>query len=233
MGREYQRESLVLGSLGLFGDIVFADDLEATTLLWAGTGTGVDFAVTRATGAAYMGAAGLSLVTKTTTPADGDIVTATVRLPQSLAKQVTLLCHFKNISDTLVQLVTFGFTGARSDYAFNLGVRYNPVTSLWQRQAAGATWSNIAGGGFDGNPSAWHRVLLVWDWALKQYVKLVVDESLIDMSGLTFDTTANGGDLELQAYLQVEAAGAAVATSYFDNYAILEGDHVRLGATAP
>lgn len=233
MSREYQRESLTLGSLALFGDVLFADDFEGTTLLWAGTGTGADFAVSIATAAAYMRTSGLSMATKTTAPADGDIVTATARLPQTLAKEVTLLAHFKNISDSLVQYVTFGFTGARDDYSFNLGVRYDPTLSKWQRQAPGAGWVDVTGGAFDGNPNAWHRMLLVWDWALEQYVKLVIDEKVIDMSGFSFDITANGGDLELQAYLQVEAAGAAIATSYFDNYAILQGDKVRLGASAP
>lgn len=233
MGREYQREGLTLGSLALFGDLLFADDFEGTTLLWTGTGDGADFVCAIATAAAYMRTSGLHLATRTTAPATGDVVRATVRLPQTLAKQVTLLAHFKNISDSLVKYVTFGFTGARDDYAFNLGVRYDPALAKWQRQAPGAAFVDVTGGGFDGNPNAWHRMLLVWDWALEEYVKLVIDEDVIDMSGFAFDVTANGGDLELQAYIEVEAATDAIATAHFDNYAILQGDKVRLGASAP
>jgi hypothetical protein len=232
MGREYQRESLVLGSLDVFGDVLFADDFEASTLLWTGSGDGADFTVARATGAAYMGANGLSIATRTTAPAQGDIATATVHLPQTLRRKVTAMVHFRNISDALVKYVTLGFTGARADYAFNLGVRYDAALAKMQYQASGAGWSDVPLGGFDGSPDAFHRLMVVWDWSLMQYLKLVIDERYLAMTGVAFDVTANGGDLELQAYLQVTTAGAAVATSYFDNYAVLEGDHVRLGTTS-
>lgn len=229
MAREYLRETVVLGSLDVFGDVLFADEYESSTLLWTGSGDGADYGVARATGAAYMGAYGLELKTRSTEPAIGDVVRATVRLPQTLDKRVTMLAHVKALSGALVKYVTFGFTGARDDYSYNLGMRYDPGGAIWGRQAPGGGWATDWGVAFDGNDNAYHRVLLVWDWSLEEYVRVVVDEKEFDVSGYAFDTTANGGDIELQAYLEVETKTAAVATSYFDNYAILEGDKVRLG----
>lgn len=162
------------------GDIVWLDDFESDVLKWSLTLPGVGDSVVASSEAARNGAFSAKL---TTGNVAGDMVTMVHYSPFPVTSRVGFEISF-TVHDNLSDLIFSQRLYDGSDEHF-ARVRYRPATDVLEYLDRNAAWQNLA-------PSLvllsatyiLHTIKLVIDLNTQEYVRVIVDDVVYDLSAL-------------------------------------------------
>jgi len=221
MGKPYVEQVEVIGLVEKLGRVILFDDIE-DLLKWRGIGTGTDWTVAKSTTEAMNGAASLYVQTKATTPAIGDYAQGYRNIYLPGAKKMSLELFWLLTSDTLVSDIHFHLVYYDSTKRHTAALRYLPPEQKWMYRDSGAVFRDAPGGAQKLHTRTWHRVKIVIDYEKDEYVKLVSDALVIDLSGLKIETVSDTTGQVLQIGLRVITETAAQADAYFDDVFVRE-----------
>ena len=215
----------VSSQMGFSRGVVLLDDCEGT-FNWTATGTGSDFAASYETDAAFMGTKGMKLVTKTTTPADGDYVQVRRYMPYPEADLMTMRMRvaLEQVSDCeYVYFIVYPYDG----------VNQYQASILWAPNA-GAVWIRESGGGYIEIPGsvwavvdgAWVTMEMTLNLADFKYVSAMFNGVRGDMSAFSMDPLGANTNRYMRFEIKIVAIGPAITTVFFDF--IYAGEYIEL-----
>lgn len=212
--------------MGFTRGILLLDSCEGT-LAWVISGTGGDYAGAYAAVAAWIGTNGLSLQTKTTTPAENDIVRAVRTLEWVESGLVALRLWFACPDISAVKKVMFRVEQDDGTDLYQADVEYLPGTQKVQYLTVGEAMIETTidpGAVADGQ---WSMAELVVDMTLHNWVSLRMFGQRVDLAGVPIWLNAGNGSIKgMIINIDVIADGSDVAAAYFDQ--IYVGEHVDL-----
>ena len=215
----------VSSQMGFSRGVLLLDDCEGS-FNWNATGTGSDFAASYETGAAFMGTKGISMATKTTTPAANDNcqIERNMPYPESDLMTMRMRCCLPVVS--VVKYVHFNVYPYDGAFQWQAEMLWVPVDgTVWMSipdnqsiELPGVFWEVVAGG-----------------WVTMEFTVNLKDHKWITgmFNGIRADLSAYGiNDLSantkryMRISIKVVAIGAAVTTMYCDF--VYAGEYVEL-----
>ncbi len=215
----------VSSEMGFSRGVLLLDDCEGT-FNWNATGTGSDFAASYETGAAFMGTKGISLATKTTTPAENDScqIERNMPYPESDLLTMRMRCNVPDVSD--VKYVHFNV------YTLD-GIRQYQAEMLWV-PVGGTVWISIPDNQSVELPGVYWEVI-DGGWVTMEFTVNLKDHVWISgmFNGIRGDLSAYGMNAlsantkrYVRISIKVVALVSAVATIYCDF--VYAGEYVEL-----
>lgn len=196
--------------------IVLLDDCEGTNL-WAITGTGADFTGTFETGAAFHGTKGLQLVTRTTDPADNDVVTAKRFMPY-LAADVLLWRVLVGLPDvSVVRYVSFDFHMFDGSKDRQANMIWRPNTPRLEFKNSAGNTATIAGYAQGVPDGAWVSWSMAFQMDTYKHIFVELNGIKTDMSDEAIYEVGASSSRYVSVGITVVTIGAALATAYFDS----------------
>jgi len=221
VGKPYIRQVEVIGLVEKLGTVILFDDIE-DLLKWSGAGVGTDWTVAKSTAMAFNGSASLYIQTKATTPAAGDYAWAYRNIYLPGAKKMSLELFWRLTSATLMGEIEYRLFYYDSAMRHEAKLIYLPPEEKWQYQDSAGSRQDIPGGAQKLHHDTWHRAKMIVDFEKDEYVILISDALVLDLSGLTLKTVADTTGQVLQIGLLVRTKTAAQADIYFDDIFVKE-----------
>lgn len=226
MSREHLGQFAIAGNMGFTRGILLLDDCEGT-LGWTISGTGGDFAGAYATAAAWVGTNGLHLATKTTNPAQYDIVEAARVLEWQESGLVVFRLRFASPDVSDVRKITVKLGKDLEDDVYWAEVDFLPQSNEVKYRSGAAAWVDT---GIDPGGVAdlqWGTCEIVVDLTALKWVSLRMFGQYVDMSDIAmWEYAASGSVKAVLPHVVVDANAGAVAEGYFDQMYV--GEHVDL-----
>lgn len=221
MGEEYVRRIMVLGEVAPLGPVVLSDDIEGVLKWTKDDGTG-DSVFEKCATVAYNGSASLHMKTKTTGAAADDIIGARRYSFQRPGKRYRLEVIFR-IEDRS-DMKSCGFVVWLYDgtYQHTVALNYDSQNGKWQYWGSDDSYHDVTGGSQSLFQVAWHRLLMEYDEAKGEYVRMQCDGLGVDLSGVAYAKSSNTTGLRQTVKFQIITQGAAPAEAYFDDVLLME-----------
>lgn len=187
MAKEYEKKVDIINTIGVQVLPDFYDAFDAALSGWTASGTGADFSVATAAAAAYRGASGLRIKTRTTTPAINDVATAQRTFAKRECKFAVVKIMFKpNAGDIAIRIYD-GSTPAANPY---YQLKYDSSAGAFLIETANGVWatkltltSSLAAG--------WNMIGLKIDVLNKKYHSIIHGSTITDISNVP---SWNAGD---------------------------------------
>jgi len=217
MGLEGLRVVKPVGAIPISPDVIFYDDMEGQ-LNWRGAGTGADWVVDRfgAVGAQVMGNYGLRMMTRATTPAVGDSVTAFRDVSLRQQKKVYLGFFFRLPTIGTISrfaFFTYCYTGSVIRCVEFL---YNRVTGRWEYYAPGPTLTPVPGGSQAINSEAWNWFEVGLDYGRPGIFFLECAGLRLENLDLVTYSIGNPEPPRLHIAINMVSSAASQQTAYLD-----------------
>jgi len=223
--RDHQGMFNVASDLNFARGILLLDDCDGTCN-YEKSGTGADYVVDYNSAAAFIGTNGLRLQTRSTDPAQYDIVSAykKIGLPQSKYLKFRTMCMFPDVS-LVQQLAVRIYTDYLTDVWLG-ELRFTPNTPVMQYVNAAAAATAITEMALKVKDNQWFDMELAIDIAAAEYLSARFNGVEKDMSGLGLYDSDDTTYSTIQLTLEIGSAGAAQATAYFDQ--LYCGEYARI-----
>lgn len=218
-----------MGGVVWDSSLLFAHDLEGGLVPWVDTSDNANWAIARLTVAAYRGRFGLRVATGAAVFEPVGEGSATARVPNGFAGRCGLSVFWRLLRPEVVSYIAVRFDGARAEQGYGVGVKFDVVAGAWYVLGSVGTWSAIAGGAQDLNLAGWHRVVVVVDWGVGEYVRVISDERSLNVAGVGYESTADGSNTGCDIKLAVSTIDGTRAGCYFDEVVLCDGDVRRYG----
>lgn len=221
MGKEYEREITVQGSVPNLGPVLLFDDIE-DLLKWVEAGTGGDSVFEKIATVAYNGSACLHMKSRTTNAAEDDEISGYRDTIMRPGKRYRMECLFRPDASAQSKLVFFRALLYDGTNSHNAQVRWDEVNTKWQYLNSVAGWTDVPGGSQDLVADQFHRFLLEWDLSSGKYIRFVCDGLEVDLSGVSFYVTADASATIMRLDVGMFAGAAPPGELYFDDVLVLE-----------
>lgn len=219
MPKEYIRQVMIIGSIPRLGQVIVFDDME-DLIKWTKDGNTGDFDVTKDTGKAYNGDASLKIETRATSPADGDWCLAERFCYLQIGKRYSIEFLFMTLNTTNVQYVEFDGRWQDGATFHDPYIRYDAQANKWQYRDSAQAWQDIPGGSQNLASNCWHRVKLVVDRDLKQYISFNCNALEVNLAGISYYSLPSALTEAFDPRIRLENNGAAQAILYVDDVLI-------------
>lgn len=221
MGKEYEREITVLGSVPNLGPVLLFDDMESL-FKWTEAGTMGDSVFEKIATVAFNGSASLHMKTRTTGAAENDEISGYRMAFMRPGKRYRLECLFRPDAVAQSKYVYFEPKIWDGTNYHLLRVRWDEAGAKWQYTDAVPSWQDIPGGAQDLLADQFGRLLLEWDQEKKEYIRLISGGLEVDMSGLSYASSASGAAQALRLDIGMTAGATPPGEVYFDDVLVLE-----------
>lgn len=221
MGKEYEREITVLGSVPYLGRVMLYDDME-DLLKFVKGGTGGDDVFEKDQTQVYNGDYSLHMKTRTTGAAEDDDIWGERYLFQRPGERYRLECLFHHKNAVAGKYVNFEIFIQDATTYHQVRIRYNVATEYWMMFRETEYWGNIQGGSQNLNQGQYHRFLMEWDQYKKEFRRFVCDGLEIDMKGMAYASAGNVQFQYMKLVLGCEAGAGPPAEVFFDDVLVLE-----------
>lgn len=215
MSRDHIGSFNVSSGLSFARGILLLDDCEGTCN-YIKSGTGADPVVDFAAAAAFIGTNGLRIQTRSTTPAQYDIASATklISLPGSDYVLWRMMCMFPDVS--LVEQVALRMYVYYLTNIWQAELRFTPNTPVMQYVNSAGAAANITALSKGVQDNQWFDIELAIDLGKLTYLSARYNGSEADLSAFALYDTGNSALSTLKLNVEIGSAGAAQATAYFD-----------------
>lgn len=205
--------------------VLFLDNMEYTTP-YVVTGTGSDFAVAVAPGAKLFGEKGLEMKTRSTSPAEDDIVTAKIQIcyPESDRLVTRLRIGIPDISQTKDVQVTLTILNGMREYL--AGIKYDAEAKKLYFWSAGGAWVEFTGYGYTIYDTFWTILDIGIDLGKLEYLFCLFMGAETDMSGTAFQNVGVSAGRSIELSIVDTALTAAVSVVFIDSLYI--GEYAEL-----
>lgn len=216
MPRDYFGNLPLVAGMGFSRDILLLDDCEGT-MTWSISGTGGDDVHEFAAAAAWQGAYGLRLKTRTTLAAQDDYVAA-AKLYQYPASGL-LVARLRVAPLTAAAIKRIGLLLLIDDGTIIHQASLNLMCSAGTTQHlnSAGTYTAIAAMAMTYLGTQWYTIELAIDCAAKTYLHARLNGIHVDLSAQALYTPGAAAARGAQTGLLVVAAAAAAAEIYADN----------------
>jgi len=211
----------VIGNIPSQGAVLLFDDIE-DLLKWTISGDGADYAGTKDTSVAFNKDASLKLITKATTPAVGDKVTALRDMPVPSSKRIEVTCFFRFDVQADTDLVQFELTYFDNTNQHVVRLVYDPVGEKWRYYNSSASTVDVTGGAQALLAGSFHRLRFIVDFSTDEYILLECDDLTVDMTGTACYTTAETTNKILRFAIRIQNELTNRAIAYFDDILVKE-----------
>ena len=215
MSRDHIGAFNVNSNLNFAKGIMLLDNCEGTCN-WTKAGTGADPVLDYNSAAAFIGTNGMRIQTRSTSPAQYDVCSATkiIHLPVSGYMKFRAMCNFPDVS--LVQQLSMMLYLYHLTDIWKAELRLTPNTPTMQYMNAAGGATAIADMALKVADGQWFELEVGVDVTEHEYVAAQFNGIEVALSKIGFydadDTTFTGANL----FLEIGSAGAAQATAYFD-----------------
>jgi len=219
MGQEYLRKVQVTTQIAAPIEPLLFDDVEGL-LKWAGSGDGA-VTVEKSNEKARGGEYSLHIKTRTVGAALGDYAQASIALPVRQRRYLSFLAHclvpgiYQDVIISLNFWALFSYLHHKGSILYNNldgNIGYADENEAPQWFPARATALQDGGIG---------EIELIVDTALKEYVSLRINQTLIDMKGISYYTDVSGSNISrLTVQIKIETLSAGAYEMYFDDILI-------------
>ena len=221
MGIEYLRPSLISLQNSISKKVLLLDDCEGTTLFVA-SGTGDDFSAANHADARYHGSKGLKLLTKETTPAENDYISAFryVCLPRSGIYSASFRFSLPDASD--VKYLQFGFYTDKGGYLYYPSLTIYPNTKKFYFTNSAGSDEDVCTTTYSCTDNTFHTIELQINISTAKYVAAFFDHYASSFSEEALPITNTANVLSSYIFFKLVAAGANQAAAYIDDIQICE-----------
>lgn len=218
---DHERKVSVVTELGMTRNVVLYDNHEGA-MDWLVGGTGADPTILKTGGRSFLGLNSLVLKTRTTSPAIGDIVTASRVV--SYPKRFRLFVGFR-VSASNVTKVDYGML--RVD--IHSGAEHYQAAMAFSWQEPGLFYVNSAGAtiftaqGVGGSVNrAWHFIGAELSLTPFQWVRLIGNGLDTDLAGQGLRFVGNVSTKYIMLTLELKNELASAGEAWFDTVAVCE-----------
>jgi len=211
--------------------VIFMDQRD-TGIAYTTDGTGADWTVEKSNVKPYAGGFNLHLVTKTTTPAANDEVTAEIILPAPekphILLQVLTAADEELAEEHWVEITLWRDLAGHTYYAW-LIIRWLPRDVTYWRWYEGAPQQIGIDTPMRGRDMAWHHIQIAIDQSTLKYLFIKINGEVFDLSPyeLYHGGVVDPGNL-LKFKLKVKNVGAAMSGDYFHQILITQHADISL-----
>lgn len=221
MGKEYVREMAVVGSVPSLGPVIVFDDME-DLLKWAQVGDLGDDVFEKSAAVAFNGSASLHMKTRTTASAEDDETSGQRILFERPGKRYRLECIFQSVNNPNTKSIWFKVELCDGALRHRIQLLWTVVGNEWKLRNTGNTFTTIVSANQLLLDTGWHRVVLEFDQAKKEYLRMICDDMEKDLSGTGYYTGAEVAEKWLDVQVGVIAGALGPAEGYFDDVLLLE-----------
>lgn len=203
--------------------IIFYDNCEGN-VLWSASGTGADYTCDLFATLPFIGTKSLRLLTKSTTPAATDYVTANKYVWATPLKRLNFQFVFMRYgsASSYIYTLLYWYDGTNCHSA---GLRFlnNEATVFYLN--SGATYTALDSATWTFSPSyTWNHVSITLDLTNHTYIQATINNQFHSLATIAYPTSASANSPVLQIYLTVETRTTAIAGAEFDQI-LLRGDN--------
>jgi len=221
MGEEFVRRIMVLGDVPSLGPVIVFDDMEFL-LKWTKSGTGGDSLLEKSATVAYNKDASLHLKTRTTNGVEGDAEVASRVLYQRSGKRYAFECIWMPDAAAGAKETIFEADIYDGALLHQVALKYDKVNDKWLYFAAGPAFTDVPGGAQSLQTGTWHRLRFEFDEASGLMRKMESDALLVDMSTLSYYSTASVVAVRLHCKITVVAGATPPGEVYVDDVLVME-----------
>jgi hypothetical protein len=196
--------------------VLFLDDMEYATP-YVVTGTDANISVAVAAAAKCFGVKGLQIDSGDATPAEDDIVKATIKVcyPETDLLVFRARFGFPDVSDTKDLQVSMTIKDGAREYL--AAIKYDlEAKKLYYWSAAGA-WVEISGYAYDPSDTMWSLLDLSLDMGALSYMAVLWLGDETSLAGLAFQNVGASTERSLTLAITNTALTAAESTIYCDS----------------
>ena len=216
MPRDFVGRFNVSSDLSFARGVLLLEDCEGT-FTWRTSGTGVGWASTFETAAAFFGTKGMQVLTRIGTPAEDDISVATRGLPAPVQEVMTLRWRMSapDVSVVKRMLVEMVFRDGAKEWRG--GIEYRPNEPVWNYRNSAGGVTAITGAVNSISDADWVQGEFTLDLKAHQYTEARLQGRIHPMVGVAMQEVGASTDRMAHVQVTVYAAGAVQAIAYFDN----------------
>jgi hypothetical protein len=219
--RDFFRNEHVKTNMAMARGIRLLETFEGA-YYWTADGTGGDVTIGQAAGAAWTGAYGISIKTRTTGAAADDVtrINRFFDRPQTNLLIARAMMTSPDWSKVKYASMALRYKSVSGDWASAL--RYTPATGYWAyKDSAGAYQTIALLSGLKTNGS-WMCIEYAINVSLWQYLWAATKGKYFSLANIDFESEGGGTTSEMQMYFSVTAIGASPATLYVDDVLVTE-----------
>lgn len=221
MGKEYERQIMVLGEVPSLGPVLLFDDMEGL-LKWAQVGDLGDDVFEKSAAVAFNGSASLHIKTRTTNSAEDDETSGQRILFERPGLRYSIECIYQFLVQGDTKGVWFKVEMSDGALRHRIELKFVAISSKWQYRNSGNTFTDVPGGAQGLLEAGWHRIRFEFDQNKKEYIKMVSDGLEVDLTGISYYTGAEVADRWLDVQVGIIAAAVGPVEGYFDDVLLLE-----------
>lgn len=183
---------------------------------WSIDASGADYVADYNADAAFVGAKGLRLHTKSTTPAIDDYVHARQRLwipPTKILRFQAVIASYGASPDTQLAFTLMHYDGAIQRTA---GVRLDAVDGTVYYWTSGAAWTAISALSWNSVATYWNKLDFAISIADGLYNRITLNHNTQDMSALAIQAAASATAAHLYLLISLIAKANAMARAHID-----------------
>lgn len=209
MGQEYTRQLEIRSLTPASGGVLFYDDFSSILRHWNTVSTAVDGTALLDTDKAHDGSASLRLRAEETGALEDDIIVAIRADPIGISTNLEISIFFWSDEngtqpDLQLELEFLGKPRRR-----NFGIEFDVVNNRFNFFNSAGAYAEIPGGNISVSPFVWHKLTLRVDNLNNEYIAMIIDGQVVDMSGLS------GQDVGVEVDTSVETTIRMVLNSDF------------------
>jgi len=219
MGQEYLKKVQVTTQIAAPIEPLLFDDVEGL-LKWAGSGDGA-YTIEKSDARARGGDYSLHIKTRVAGAAPGDYAQASIALPVRQRRYLSFLAHcllpviYQDVIISLNFWALFSYLHHKGSLFYN---NENGNIGYADKNEVPQWFPERATGFQDGGVG---EMELIIDTALKEYVSLRINQTVIDMKGISYYTNATGSNISrLTVQIKIETLSAGAYEMYFDDILI-------------
>lgn len=221
MGKEYLRDTTVIGEVPSLGPVVLYDNME-DLFKWVEEGIMGDSVFEKDITEAYNGNACLHEKSRTTGASVGDIIEAKRIIYQRPGRRYRFECIWKVVDFACCDMLGFNVISRDGATETQMHLWYDPSLETWRYSNPAGAIVDIPNSHQILSENRWHRVLVEWDEANAKYIKMISDSMEVDMSALGLRMPPDLTALVSWVWLYLRTVGAAPVEGYFDDVLLLE-----------
>jgi len=219
MSQEHYQRTLPFSRVPILHPAIFYDNASGT-FNWLQSGDGVDFTADYHADAAFVDTNGIRLITKSTTPAENDLVTINRILWMPPINRLRFQACFHFPTYAINCRLKFWVETYDGLTLHATGIAANPqngvVYYISALPAGAPTWSVLPGVTIPMADAIWSKLDFSTDFATDYNHLLHLNSTVLDVSAVAVPTFGSPAQRRLTLFIQLQTLQIAQATAYVD-----------------